>query len=202
MKNYFLVLLGLAMILMSSTVSTAQEPTQAGSLSVENLLKIVVDFQTIINKPAPNSEDFHRLYKGEAEGERTMLVKQRYCSEVLNLEYDTPPCSAALKQLYENNHSNLYLLNIKNLISDNSPAAIKVFVDPDIKSCKDYSAQNPFVLLKAVALIGSNKFKSIALLLPCDPQIAVYSRLEDVQIRGKSVSDYPLAIPKPPQKSK
>ena len=200
--KYFTALLGSAMVLISSTVSIAQESTQGGPLTVEDLMKIVVDFQTIINKPAPNMDDFGRLYKGEGEGEREMWVDQLYCTEVLKLEYDTPPCTAALNELFEYNKSSLYLLNIKNLISDNTQDAIRLFVDPSIKSCSNYSAQNPYLPVKVVAIIGTNKFKSLTLYLACNSKAAATDRLNDVEIRGKSVSVYPITIKKPPQKSK
>jgi len=164
------------------------------ALSLNEILKIVSDFDRIMDHNPPSMCDFNYLYRADESDDAEIHARKQYCGNIRTIPIESFDCGKYLP-----NDPSIYLLNIKNLLTDSKDIPIKIYVSPKIKSC--FNNSQPGVAmnrLPAIAILGPGKFKRIDIVIPCDTYDAYnYTMVSDVKIDGKSARDYPFTITKP-----
>jgi len=209
MKNFNIikVIAIFSFLILLSGGGVNKEDAEVRGMKIDEMLNIIIKFESMLNKKVPLQSDFDYFYYGDHESERRMYIAYELC-EQLKLEPDTEPCAEAINRILEGygwkkgdkNYPSLYLLQIKNIVTDNKDMPIKIFVDPRIGPCyKKEDIESSAQLVDAVAVIGNNKFKKLSLAFPCDMETQKYWKIDLRMIDGKYVEDYPLTIKPPPE---
>jgi len=155
-------------------------------LTQTEILKIVSDFERIINMNPPSNCDYRYLFQADESATAEINAWEKYCEIVLKAKSDSKECNAAWSE-----KRSLYLLNIKNLLTDGKDIPIKIYVSPKIESCMISG-------LLGIAVTGPGTFKYIQLIIPCDISEAYnYNMISEIKINGKLAGEYPFTITKP-----
>lgn len=194
----------ICILMLGSSVGSESNDEKNRILTTEELLKIIILFENIMNRDYPLISDYDSLYHGEVMLEAEGETDWNYCRK-LGLQPDTKPCEDALVNLWNsfgNGSPSLHLLQIKNIITDSSKASVKLFVDPHIKSCSpDKLALFEYNEINTIAVVGGKKFRTVTFHLPCNSLTTKNSKGYIYKISGNKIDDYPLTIkPPPPQK--
>lgn len=199
-NGFLKLILAFSLFMVFSIKANNRQETSNVILRIDDLLKIIVDYEKIMNNKYPTLNDFNYLYFGDHESERGNDIEEKYCGG-LGLQVDTKPCVEAMKKLinsYGKDRPDLYLLNIKYIITDSKDIPIDIYVDAKIKQCyKKDDLESSAQAINAIARIGNNKYKKLLLALPCDIETSKYWKIDVRSVDGKWIEDYPLAIKAP-----
>jgi len=155
-------------------------------LNVGEIFKIASDFEDVMNHNPPTMADFELLYGGTEAVARQEFAENNYCQSALKVDPASRECSKAMKSLGWKSGSSLYLLVIKNIITEGKASAIEIYIDPSTKACASTNGTNS---VKAQAL-ANNKLHDLTLVLPCDfAEAKNQSAIVDFIIDGKSLTD-------------
>lgn len=200
MKKYQAVFLNCALLccmiaITTEAISNKNIPNRI--LRVDEVLAIIVEFENILNKKIPTIADFSTLYFPDDATERESNADADYCEDVLKLEFDTDPCSAAIKRDFKG--ASLFLLNIKKIITDSKNIPFKFYVDPSLKPCPASDLERHEDLeINGIVIIGNNKYKYITFILPCDYLSSKNDwRIDVISVDNKLMRYYPLTLKKP-----
>jgi len=150
-------------------------------------LKILGDLQDFLNHNPPAMIDFETLYGGTEAVKRQQTAERDYCQQVLKIAPDSKDCAKAMKRLGWKSGSSLYLLIIKDILTENQASAVEIYIDPSTKACASTNGTNS---VKAQAL-ANNKLHDLTLVLPCDfAQAKNQSAIIDFIIDGKPLIDH------------
>ena len=141
--------------------------------------------------------DFLSLY-GDADAFREVDLEYYYCEELGKIQRETKEMSDCFMSLITAPPSpSLFLVNIKNIITDGRNVPIKIFVDPRLKTCpKDGVGTGANLYMEAVAVMPG-KYKKLGIGLPCDVHEKWGYKIYDIKIDDKWLDDYPFTIKYP-----
>jgi len=154
------------------------------------LIKIAQDIERIINKNPPSYCDYIYLDRADEAQASETSAGEIYCNQVLKLDYETPECSQSLTL-----KRSIYLLNLKNLLSDGKSTPIKIYVRSKTTSCTSIGEDR---YIYTIAVTDDNKFKYLKMIVDCDSyETFNWSMIKEYEIDGKLAGSYPFTITQP-----
>jgi len=154
--------------------------TKIRMLSIEELLKFIIEIEEVLNKDVPTLKDYWELVPDSAETPELDLELE-YCEKVLKLPIESLECGKFTQERAKNASTSpsFRMMAIKAALTKNPKSQIKIFIDPNIHKCPEPSVifykdgtkawkVNCSIKIKAVAKIDNKQYKDFILELPCD----------------------------------
>jgi len=170
--------------------------TEHRPLTVGEIFKTVADFEDMINHNPPTMVDFESLYGATSAALRQESAEKNYCKSALKVDPGSRECSKAMKSLGWESGVSLYLLIIKNILTDGKSSGIDIYIDPATKSCASTDGRNSV----NIAALANSKLHELILVIPCDFAVAQNStKIMEFIMDGKPLS-FVITKPLPPIK--
>jgi hypothetical protein len=182
-------------LLMNPAVIVSSSEKSDSPASVIEYIKIINHLEKVLNKTSPTLSDFKYFFPCECS-EHEIIFEENYCIKVLKIDRKSKKCDefAVNREKTPDRTPSLYLLNIKNILTNHHNDTIKLFIESSIQICSNVESNMDITI---IAKIGNTNFKTIKLYMNCGTrQIGEESAFEGIEIDGKNLSDYPIEFDK------
>ena len=184
------------LILLPTTVSFSKENNDR-IVTVKEYIGIIHQFEHVLNKDRPTLEDYEYLWPCCECLDNENATEENYCMQILKVGADSKQCVDFMNNWQKDKKKSvsLYLLDIKNILTDRSNQKIEFFIESGIKAC---SSPDDMATIKVIAKIGDNKYKDMNVDIPCNfRDIQKEYKFNSIFINGKNLSDYPIIFTEP-----
>jgi len=204
-KNLSKLILFFILVLLSlKSFSDQVKNDSKDIITLDKILGVIKRFEEVINHNPPtkldywvfmyneNPKDYDKVSIGYHESdERKIELEESFCSDFLKVNINKGECDFFIEN---KNSPSLYLLWIKNVLTNKQNLSIKIFVDSHIEGCNiDETERASYKKVKAIALIGNRDFKKVEFYITCNKVEANSTGiLYNIKINDKFLYQYPF----------